>query len=60
MRWINVKNVDELKTLGKFAQVKKRNKKRCGRQYKNNWQGLEGPLQKHKQVFKFNTRNLQL
>ena len=27
MRWINVKNVDELKTLGKFAQVKKEIKK---------------------------------
>ena len=30
MRWINVKNVDELKTLGKFAQVKKEIKKDVG------------------------------
>ena len=30
MRWINVKNVDELKTLGKFAEVKKEIKKDVG------------------------------
>lgn len=30
MRWINVKNVDELKTLGKFAEVKQEIKKDVG------------------------------
>ena len=34
MRWINVKNVDELKTLGKFAQVKKEIKKEKIKLYK--------------------------
>ena len=54
MRWINVKNVDELKTLGKFAEVKKEIKKDVGDNIKitgRGWNDLYKNITKSFTVF---------
>ena len=44
MRWIDIKNLDELKSLGKFIDLK-RDKGWCRRKYKNYRYNLEIPFQ---------------